>query len=1010
MESLHLFLREATQELLYNIVYDECEVNNNNDGGIEFRELSEKFETRFGYRPMDFFNFGNESRKGWVSFLKSSPGLCFIKRKVFIFENEIGKCVAYKKFNETKIHFTHESLNITVAKYRQMLIQKACDLVSQQTDAVCTDVTDSHGNTPLYLIAALPCIDHKPTLVQYLLKAGFKPHYENNNGQTMLHIIAGRMQAEVCKNDDGSVRIDCESFGKRKFDPSRWPANDRTALLKLFSSELSHRELTVLANTPNRDGNTAMHEWVISLSTITSRGLQLGFDVAEKEIGLQLLSFGVNLRQQNDSGDIPLHFAYNSEIFQFLLEKSKQKSVVCCRARNEREETPLLCILNYATNLVSNSTKEEKKMTAVFLLQQLTELVTKNEHICKTAWMPDESGNSAVDIILSTLRKISHSHSSSEPGMFLTNFIAQHVFGSSSQEKKNGKCCEFRKHLISLLERSLCVANEYDLNRRSLLHELIDLGNMELLQSVEMLLKNNAKVNAIDSKGRTPLDVIKEYKSTMPSNSFFMECEKRLLQYGATCGPSLSSSVDDKTSVPNVDNKVRKILSCPKKHSHSAQRLIKNNDKVTVVDGKYRYSSQDPIGSGAFSSIFVAVKDENVHNKSGRIDCRVYALKRMEKAKRNPDEFKREINTLLFVSGKCENIIKYHESLDDNNFQYLCLDLMDGDLNEFVTNNIVNEVLTKDPVKRVQATKEIINGLEYLHGQMFIHRDLKPGNILYTTDPALHFKIADFGLTKNMSTSLSTMASTRRSGVAMAPGTRCWMAPELISMKSKEHTQRSDIFSLGLVFHYLLTLGKHPFATGSEEPAHVIERRIVDSQIRLNRDLDPEARSFLQQLLNQDPSKRPPAKYLKQHPFLWSERKKTEFLKAVGDQPEAASPTNYPNSPLEQSLQLTNIGQIVQRSRWGLVNRHMIALFAEITTARKQKKYRTDKVIDLLRFIRNAYVHKQERSLKLQDDLDRNIFLQLYPSLVLDVFDVVQKLGFLNDTNRTNIQQALMLI
>jgi serine/threonine protein kinase len=234
---------------------------------------------------------------------------------------------------------------------------------------------------------------------------------------------------------------------------------------------------------------------------------------------------------------------------------------------------------------------------------------------------------------------------------------------------------------------------------------------------------------------------------------------------------------------------------------NNAQRLTDPNCPVTVVE-KYRYSNQDSIGAGAFSNIFVAIKDENVDSTSGTTDCRAYALKRIDKAKINPREIKREIRTLLSISGKCENIIKCHESVEDSFFQYLCLELMDGDLNEFVTNNGVNKFLRENTARRVRATKEIIDGLAFLHEQKYIHRDLKPGNILYTTDPCLQFKIADFGLTKNMST-FSTMTSTRGSGVAMAPGTRCWMAPELVCMKSRDHTEESDLFSMGLVIHYL---------------------------------------------------------------------------------------------------------------------------------------------------------------------------------------------------------------
>ena len=249
-------------------------------------------------------------------------------------------------------------------------------------------------------------------------------------------------------------------------------------------------------------------------------------------------------------------------------------------------------------------------------------------------------------------------------------------------------------------------------------------------------------------------------------------------------------------------NKTRTLRWCPKRHLNSATRLTQCNKSAVTAIGKYRYLNEESISSGAFSNIFVAIKDEHVDGTSrGNIECREFALKRLNKSKINPHEIKQEITTLLSISGECDNIIKYHDSLEDPLFQYIFLDLMDGDLNEFVANEEVNKVLMQDPAIPAQATKEIINGLAYLHKKRFIHRDLKPGNVLYTTYPTLHFKIADFGLTKNMST-FSTMTSTRGSGVAMAPGTRCWMAPELVSMKSKEHNTESDVFSLGLVLHY----------------------------------------------------------------------------------------------------------------------------------------------------------------------------------------------------------------
>ncbi|CAB3989998.1 Ankyrin repeat domain-containing 50 [Paramuricea clavata] len=171
-------------------------------------------------------------------------------------------------------------------------------------------------------------------------------------------------------------------------------------------------------------------------------------------------------------------------------------------------------------------------------------------------------------------------------------------------------------------------------------------------------------------------------------------------------------------------------------HLKNATDLAKTTGReanVTVV-GKYRYFKDKPIGSGAFSLMFLAIKDEHLDKRSGTIQYSLFALKRIEKANVNPKEIIREVKTLILFSNECENIVKYYgfEHSKDEFFHYLCLDLMDGNLNEFVTND-VNKVLKEDPAICVQATKEIINGLEYLHEQMFIHCDLKPENILYTT-------------------------------------------------------------------------------------------------------------------------------------------------------------------------------------------------------------------------------------------------------------------------------------
>ena len=984
MDLIQLFLEEVTVELLYNIVYDENE--------IDYRSLSENFELKTGYRPMDFFGFGNKTGRGWLDFIRKIPGVQ--GRKTIYIKDEA--CV-YKVFNTTNLAKASGSL-VSVAQYREMILIKCCQIMKDNF-ADLSSCKDANGNTPLHLIAALPGVTHDcDTLVKYLLQAGVDPLAVNNDGRTFLHIIFGGFQAEHVAN--GAL-----CFTNKRVGKTEWFVEDRVELLTLLSQELSPTHTALLAKAQDKNGSTVLHEFALSTTEQPE-------STEEEKICKKLLKFGASLRIANHSGDVPLHYACTPELFKVFLQEG-----AVCRARNDRDESPVLFILKLSADLAFAQTSAMAEFAdqgfvktisgsisvrkhALILLENIKNILLQNKDAKESVWIPDVKGNIAIDLVLIAIRIGSY-----DLGETLVTFWAAFLCLS----------------LVQLLNEMLRNATPSDMKRttkngQSFLHVLLDMGDNNkhtivretyMIQSVEILLGHNVDVNAVDSEGRTPLDIAYKHQD----KSLYKQCADLLIKHGATgkhrrgISSSLSTTIQpsflSRMSNLRIQKETRKLRSCPARHLKNAKRLTDPDAKVSVVE-KYRYSGEVSIGSGAFSSIFVAIKDENVDSRSGAIECRAYAFKRMEKAKMNPKEIKREITTLLSLSGKCENIIKCHEAVEDGNFQYLCLDLMDGDLHEFVTNNDVNKVLKSNPATSVQITKEIVNGLMFLHEQKFIHRDLKPGNILYTTDPTLHFKIADFGLTKNTSTS-SMMTSTGGSGVAMAAGTRCWMAPELVSMNSKEHTLESDIFSLGLVLHYLHTLGNHPFATEGE-PAHVIERKIVENPPKLDQSLRAEVVSFLQVLLTKVPSRRPPATYLNQHPYLWSDRKKIEFLKAVGDQPEAINPAEHPSSALELRLQNTSTGRIVRIRSWDLT---IGMLYREMVTAWKFKKYRTDKVIDLVRFIRNAYAHKQERSFQTQQDLVENIFTWLYPSLVLDVFGVVQELRL--EERRSSIREALSM-
>ncbi|URD72303.1 hypothetical protein MUK42_08642 [Musa troglodytarum] len=101
--------------------------------------------------------------------------------------------------------------------------------------------------------------------------------------------------------------------------------------------------------------------------------------------------------------------------------------------------------------------------------------------------------------------------------------------------------------------------------------------------------------------------------------------------------------------------------------------------------------------------------------------------------------------------------------------------------------------------------KQLASGLQVLHANNVIHRDLKPQNLLLSTyDENAILKIADFGFARSLSP--STLADT-------LCGTPLYMAPEVMGLK--KYDGKADLWSVGVIFYQLVT-GKTPFTANNQ--------------------------------------------------------------------------------------------------------------------------------------------------------------------------------------------------
>ncbi|WP_026459678.1 Stk1 family PASTA domain-containing Ser/Thr kinase [Schaalia suimastitidis] len=124
---------------------------------------------------------------------------------------------------------------------------------------------------------------------------------------------------------------------------------------------------------------------------------------------------------------------------------------------------------------------------------------------------------------------------------------------------------------------------------------------------------------------------------------------------------------------------------------------------------------------------------------------------------------------------------------------------------EYVEGHTVKDLLsdgTPVPIdEAVDITSGVLSALEYSHSKDLVHRDIKPGNIMLTTQGKV--KVMDFGIARALTDSQSTMTQTNA-----VVGTAQYLSPE--QARGEQVDPRSDLYSTGVVLFELLT-GQPPF-------------------------------------------------------------------------------------------------------------------------------------------------------------------------------------------------------
>ena len=159
--------------------------------------------------------------------------------------------------------------------------------------------------------------------------------------------------------------------------------------------------------------------------------------------------------------------------------------------------------------------------------------------------------------------------------------------------------------------------------------------------------------------------------------------------------------------------------------------------------------------------------------------------------------------------------------------------------------------------------KQLLSGLDYLHENKIIHKDIKGANILVETNGVV--KLSDFGCSIFIEKTLTLyLQENKDNGIQ---GSIPWMAPEVI--RQTKYGRKSDIWSFGCTILEMIT-GKPPwFGYNFDNSVAAIMKIGCSNEIpAIPENISTNLKDFLLECLQRDPENRSSVKNLLSHQFL----------------------------------------------------------------------------------------------------------------------------------------------
>ncbi|XP_018055462.1 PREDICTED: calcium/calmodulin-dependent protein kinase type II alpha chain isoform X9 [Atta colombica] len=259
------------------------------------------------------------------------------------------------------------------------------------------------------------------------------------------------------------------------------------------------------------------------------------------------------------------------------------------------------------------------------------------------------------------------------------------------------------------------------------------------------------------------------------------------------------------------------------------------------------YDLKEELGKGAFSVVRRCVQKSTGHEFAAKI----INTKKLS----NRDFQKLEREARICRKLQHPNIVRLHDSIQEENFHYLVFDLVTG-------GELFEDIVAREFYSEADAShciQQILESVHHCHHNGVVHRDLKPENLLLASKAkGAAVKLADFGLAIEVQGEAQAWY-----GFAGTPG---YLSPEVL--KKEPYGKPVDIWACGVIL-YILLVGYPPFW---DEDQHRLYGQIkAGSYDYPSPEWDtvtPEAKNLINQMLTVNPGKRITASEALKHPWI----------------------------------------------------------------------------------------------------------------------------------------------